>query len=379
MRHVPPVLAVPDHEWEDLRTRLDQTRWPPQWPGVGWEAGTEVSELGRLVGYWADGYDWRAHEAAINALPSHVAEIDGTPVHYLRFDGERQGALPIIVTNGWPSSFLELVDLARRLAYPSQFGGDAGQAFTVIVPSLPGFAFSPQRPSLPPSLPTHELWHRLMHDVLGFTRYAAHGSDLGAGTTSLLGEAYAQNVAGIHLLAVAAPAPASYDASTLTAEEQEYLDAVAAWSREEGAYQHQQMTRPLTLSYGLSDSPAGLLGWIVEKYRAWSDGDGDLSARFSDDFLLTQASLYWFTNTISTSFRPYYEYARGQTKRVERVEVPTAVAVFPADLSQPPRSWAERTYNVTRYTRMPRGGHFAAHEEPGLLAEDITDFFRELR
>jgi pimeloyl-ACP methyl ester carboxylesterase len=377
MNHTPPALAVPDHEWEDLRTRLRQTRWPAQWPGVGWEAGTDVSELRRLAGYWADGYDWRAHEAAVNALPSHVAEIDGTPVYYLRFDGECQDALPIVVTHGWPSSFLELVELARRLANPSQFGGDAGEAFTVIVPSLPGFAFSPQRPSLPPSLQTHELWHRLMHDELGFTHYAAHGGDLGAGITSRLGEAYAQNVAGIHLLAVAAPA--SYDASSLTAEEQGYLDAVAAWSEEEGAYQHQQMTRPLTLSYGLSDSPAGLLGWIVEKYRAWSDCDGDLSARFSDDFLLTQASLYWFTNTISTSFRPYYEYARGQTRRVERVEVPTAVAVFPADLSRPPRSWAERTYNVTRYTRMPRGGHFAAHEEPELLSEDITDFFRELR
>jgi pimeloyl-ACP methyl ester carboxylesterase len=378
MNRPSPVLAVPDHEWEALRTRLRQTRWPPPWPGVGWEAGTEMNELRRLVGYWADGYDWRAHEAAIKALPSHVAEIDGTPVHYLRFDGEGQDPLPIVVTNGWPSSFLELVQLARRLAYPSQFGADAGQSFTVIVPSLPGFAFSPQRPNLPPSVPTHELWHRLLHDELGFTRYAAHGSDLGAGTTSLLAEAHAQNVTGIHLLAVAGPAPSSYDASALTAEEQEYLDSVAAWSAEEGAYQHQQMTRPLTLSYGLSDSPAGLLAWIVEKYRAWSDGDG-LPARFSDDFVLTQASLYWFTNTISTSFRPYYEYAKGHTKRVERVEVPTAVALFPADLSQPPRSWAERTYNVTRYTRMPRGGHFAAHEEPGLLAEDITEFFRGLR
>jgi pimeloyl-ACP methyl ester carboxylesterase len=371
------MLAVAGQEWEDLRARLRRTRWPTRWPGVGWEAGTDISELRRLAGYWADGYDWRAHEAAVNALPSHLAEIDGTPVHYLRFDGESRDALPIVVTHGWPSSFLELAELARRLARPSRFGGDAGDAFTVIVPSLPGFAFSPQRPSLPPSLQTHELWHRLMHDELGFTRYAAHGGDLGAGITSRLGEAYPQNVAGIHLLAVAAPA--RYDEASLTAEEREYLDAVATWSAEEGGYQHQQMTRPLTLSYGLSDSPAGLLGWIMEKYRAWSDCDGDLSARFSDDFLLTQASLYWFTNTISTSFRPYYEYAQGQTRRVARVEVPTAVAVFPADLSQPPRSWAERTYNVTRYTRMPRGGHFAAHEEPELLAGDITAFFREIR
>jgi len=173
--------------------------------------------------------------------------------------------------------------------------------------------------------------------------------------------------------------PIDLDLSGVTQEEQAYLDAVAAWFAEEGAYEHQQMTRPVTLSYGLSDSPAGLLGWILEKYRAWSDCAGELSSRFSDDFLLTQASLYWFTNTISTSFRPYYEFHRHFTQPVRRVTVPTAVAVFPADLSQPPRSWAERTHNVTRYTRMSRGGHFAAHEEPELLGEDLTEFFRAFR
>jgi pimeloyl-ACP methyl ester carboxylesterase len=178
---------------------------------------------------------------------------------------------------------------------------------------------------------------------------------------------------------MAVASPAAYDPASLTPEEKAYVDALGVWVAEEGAYQHQQSTRPLTLSYGLADSPAGLLAWILEKYRAWSDCGGDVLARFSADFLLTQASLYWFTRTISTSFRPYYEYASGRTRRVEHVTVPTAVALFPADLSQPPRSWAERVYNVTRYTVMPRGGHFAAHEEPALLAEDITSFFREYR
>jgi pimeloyl-ACP methyl ester carboxylesterase len=362
---------------DDLRSRLLHTRWPTPWPTSGWDAGTEPGELRCLVAYWASGYDWRAQEAAINALPSHLADIDGTPVHYLRFDGEHPRALPIVLTNGWPSSFLELTALARRLATPSQYGGDAADAFTVIVPSLPGFGFSPQRPSLTPPPQTHEIWHRLMHDELGFARYAAQGGDLGAGITSRLGEAHPEAVVGIHLMAVAHPA--GYDPAGVTPEEQKYLDSVAEWSADEGGYQHEQSTRPLTLSYGLADSPAGLLGWIVEKYRAWSDCGGDLSSRFSDDFLLTQASLYWFTQTISTSFRPYYEYARGLTRRVERVDVPTAVALFPADLSQPPRSWAERTYNVTRYNLMPRGGHFAAHEEPELLAHDLTEFFRALR
>ncbi|MGW7574877.1 epoxide hydrolase family protein [Streptomyces sp. NPDC054765] len=375
-RHA-PVIAVPEAELNELRSRLLNTRWPTPWPATGWEAGTDSGELRRLVTYWACDYDWRTHEATINALPSHLADLDGTPVHYLRFDGERPGSLPIVLTNGWPSSFLELTTLARRLATPSRYGGDAADAFTVIVPSLPGFAFSPQRPSLAKQLQTHEIWHRLMHDELGFARYAAHGGDLGAGITSRLGEAHPETVVGIHLMAIASPV--AYDAAGVTPEEQEYLDSVAGWSAEEGGYLHEQSTRPLTLSYGLADSPTGLLAWIVEKYRAWSDCGGDLSSRFSDDFLLTQASLYWFTHTISTSFRPYYEYAQRLTRRVERVDVPTALALFPADLTQPPRSWAERTYNIRRYTRMPRGGHFAAHEEPELLAHDLTEFFRAHR
>ncbi|AXG82413.1 epoxide hydrolase [Streptomyces paludis] len=376
------MIAVSDAELSELRSRLLATRWPAPWPSGGrgageWDAGTDPGELRRLVDRWASGYDWRAQEAAINALPSRFADIDGTPVHYLRFDGEHPGALPIVLTNGWPSSFLELTALADRLATPSRYGGDAVDAFTVIVPSLPGFAFSPQRPSLSEPPQTHEIWHRLMRDELGFARYAAHGGDLGAGITSRLAEAHPEALVGIHLMAVAQPV--AYDAAGVTPEERAYLDSVAAWSAEEGGYMHEQSTRPLTLSYGLADSPTGLLAWIVEKYRAWSDCGGDLSSRFSDDFLLTQASLYWFTGTISTSFRPYYEYGRGLTRRVERVTVPTAVALFPADLTQPPRSWAERTYNVTRYTRMARGGHFAAHEEPALLAGDLTAFFRTLR
>ncbi|WP_213816856.1 alpha/beta fold hydrolase [Glaciihabitans sp. dw_435] len=214
-----------------------------------------------------------------------------------------------------------------------------------------------------------------MRDELGFERYGAHGGDLGAGVSARLGEAHPEAVVGIHVLAVAGPA----NPENLTDEERTYLASLQTWDRDEGAYEHEHRTRPLTLAPGLSDSPAGLLSWLVEKYRAWTDSHGVLSTRMSDDFVLTQVSLYWFTNTIGTSLRPYYEYGRSSTTAVTRVTVPTAVAVFPADLSQPPRSWAERTYNVTQYKRMPRGGHFAAHEEPGLLAADITEFFRDIR
>ena len=375
--HPAPLISVTDAELEELRTRLRGTRWPAPWPASGWDAGTEPDELRRLVDHWSSSYDWRAQEEAINALPSHVADIDGTPLHYLRFEGERPDALPIVLTNGWPSSFLELIGLADRLAAPSRYGKDPADAFTVIVPSLPGFAFSPQRPSLTDDEQTHELWHRLMREELGFTRYAAHGGDLGAGITSRLAEKYPDEVVAIHLLAAANPP--EHDPASLTPQESAYLASLEAWAAAEGGYQHQQSTRPLTLSYGLADSPAGLLAWMLEKYRAWSDCDGEPSTRFSDDFLLTQASLYWFTRTISTSFRPYYEYAQGLTRRVERVTVPTALALFPADLSHPPRSWAERTYTVARYTRMPRGGHFAAYEEPDLLAHDIAEFLRAYR
>lgn len=372
-----PVIDVPDDELEDLRSRLRRTRWPTPWPETGWEAGTDARELSRLIEHWASGYDWRVHEAAINALPWHVARLGGTDVSYLRYDAEHPDALAIVLTHGWPSSVLELTALARRLAAPSQYNASASDAFTVIVPALPGYAFTPQAASLPPDLSTQELWHRLMHGELGFTRYAAHGGDLGAGITSLLAQAHPEALVGIHLLAVAQPV--DVDPDTVTAAEQEYLDALSAWAADEGGYQHQQATRPATLSYGLSDSPAGLLAWIVEKYRAWSDCDNVLSSRFSDDFVLTQASLYWFTNTISTSFRPYYEFAHGMRDQVTAVTVPTALAVFPKDLSQPPRSWAERSYNLVRYTRMPRGGHFAAHEEPDLLASDLRAFLAPLR
>lgn len=371
------LISVTDADLADLRARLAGVRWPTALPIAGWDAGTAMGEVRRLVEYWASDYDWRFHEAAVNALPSHFAELDGVPVHYLRYEGEHPDALPIVLTNGWPSSVLELTGLAERLASPSRFGGLAREAFTVIVPSLPGFGFSPQRPSLGGTQQTHELWHRLMREELGFARYGAHGGDLGAGITSRLAEAYPAEVAGIHLMAVASPV--SPDEASLTPPERAYLDEVAAWTAREGGYMHEQSTRPLTLGYGLADSPTGLLAWILEKYRAWSDCGGDVSSRFSDDFLLTQASLYWFTGTISTSFRPYYENGEGLTRRVERVDVPTAVALFPADLGHPPRSWAERVYNVVRYTVMPRGGHFAAHEEPELLARDITEFFSPRR
>jgi pimeloyl-ACP methyl ester carboxylesterase len=366
----PFTVSVPDESLADLRRRLASTRWPAEIPSPGWSAGAEPATVRRLAAHWADGFDWRAQEKAINRLPHFTVPIHGSPVHFLHFRGEGADPFPIVLTHGWPSSFLELTKLAERLAHPSRHDGEPADSFDVVVPSLPGFTFSAARTD---AAQTHDLWHTLMRDVLGYRRFGAHGGDLGAGVTTRLARAYPDSLAGIHLLAAASP-PAVPDEEQ-TPEEKQFLAEVAQWERDEGGYEHQQSTRPMTLAYGLSDSPTGLLAWLTEKYRAWSDCGGDLATRFTDDEVLTQVSLYWHTGTIATSLRPYFEY------RYEwrRVEVPTGIAVFPHDLNRPPRSWVARGYHLTRYTRMPRGGHFAAHEEPALLADDITAFFREHR
>jgi pimeloyl-ACP methyl ester carboxylesterase len=355
------TIDIPEDDLTDLRRRLASTRWPGAWPEPPWAAGSDAATVRRLGAAWA-GFDWRAREAELNALPQHMATVDGQRVHFLHFRGGE--GVPVVLTNGWPSTFAELVPAAQLLA---------AAGHDVIVPSLPGFTFSDPAAAAPAAIPTHELWHRLMTG-LGYARYVAHGGDLGAGITSRLAAEHPEAVAGIHLMAVAGAA----DHSNLAPAERDYLAAIAAWERAEGAYEHQQQTRPLTLAYGLSDSPAGLLAWIVEKYRAWSDCGGDLARRWSDDAILLHASLYWLTNSIGTSFRPYFDHLAHPLGPIERVTVPTAVAVFPHDLVLSPREYAERTYNVVRYTRFDRGGHFAPHEEPGLLADDIRQFIAQI-
>ncbi|WP_371403313.1 epoxide hydrolase [Kribbella sp. NBC_00662] len=350
------AIAVPDDDIADLRRRLSSTRWPRSWPEPAWSAGTDSDVLAHLVDYWADGFDWRSHEQRLNAEPQRTATVGGQRVHFLHVRAKQPTDLPLILTNGWPSTFAELIPLAHRLA---DLGHD------VVVPSLPGFTFSDQPSEAPAAVPTYELWHHLMSG-LGYDRYAAHGGDLGAGITSRLGAAHPEAVAGIHLMAVM---PA-VDHSNLTAAEEAYLSGIESWTSDGGAYQHQQQTRPLTLAYGLTDSPVGLLAWILEKYRSWSD----LSTRWTDDDVLLQASLYWFTNTIGTSFRPYFDYLAHPTPRPTMGDLPTAVAAFPYDISVPPREYAERTYHVVRYTRFNHGGHFAPHEQPDALAQDLHDF-----
>ena len=290
--------------------------------------------------------------------------------------------LPLIVTHGWPGSFIEMLRILPLLMNPSAYGGDAADALDVVVPSLPGFGFSdrPVERGMN-SFRVAELWAGLMGE-LGYSRFGAQRGDIGAGVSTALGLRHAHRISGIHLNFIpGSHRPYLKGQPALTPVEEEFLSDLARWSEERGAYAHMQRTCPQTTAYGLNDSPAGLAAWILEKFREWSDGDGDVYRRFSRDELLTNLTLYWMTATIFSSFRMYYENRKAPLVfgRGDFVQPPCAVALFPKEISTPPRAWVERGYNVQHWTEMPRGGHFAAMEEPELLAEDIRDFFRRFR
>ena len=291
--------------------------------------------------------------------------------------------MPLVITHGWPSSFFEMYKIIPLLADPASHGGDAADAFDVVAPSLPGFGFSdhPTQRGME-VLKVADLWTKLMTENLGYPRFGSQGGDIGAGVTAGLGFSYPENLIGIHVTSMHRPTPyLGPGAEALSEAEKALLDQRRKWEQAEGGYSHIQGTKPQTLSYGLNDSPAGLAAWIVEKYRTWSDCNGDVESRFTKDELLTTVTIYWVTQTISSSTRMYYEnqHPPWNIKLGERIQVPSAMAVFSREISRPPREWGERSYNVRRWTEMPRGGHFAALEEPGLLAEDIRDFFRPLR
>jgi pimeloyl-ACP methyl ester carboxylesterase len=345
---------------EDLRTRLARTRWPPAAPGEPWAQGTDRDVLQELLAYWADGFDWRAQERALNAYPQFVAEVGGVRVHFVHVRG---GGTPLILSHGWPSAFVEYLPLVERLS-----------GFDLVIPSLPGYAYS-ERPDCITTRDTARLWHELMRG-LGYERYGAGGTDWGAGVTAYMALDDPAPLIGIHLSTLdVAPS-----ARPETPAEQAFAAATAHWDATERGYSFIQGTRPQTLAYGLTDSPAGLAAWILEKWRAWGDTSGDLD-RYDRDFLLTLLTLYWATGTIATSIRDYRENREAGTAVLDPgayVTVPTAIAHFPHSFvseGRLPREWAERAYNVTRFTDMPRGGHFAAVEEPELLAADIAAFF----
>lgn len=372
-------IDVSQNDIEDLRRRLARTRWPDEIQASDWAYGTNLSYLRELVAYWKDHFDWRAQEARLNGLHHYEAEVDGVRIHYLHERGAGPNPLPLVVTHGWPGSFVEMEKIIPLLTEPSRSGEDAAGSFDVIVPSVPGFGFS-ERPRSPGmnSRRVAQLWAALMRG-LGCPRYGAQGGDIGAGISTWLAYDHSDSVVGLHLNYIPGGYTPGLGMKALTPAEQAFLQARERWSQAEGGYAHVQSTKPQSLAYGLHDSPAGLAAWFLEKYRSWSDCEGEVERRFTKDEMLTNISLYWFTQTIASSLRYYYEGRTNPTSfsDLAPMTVPSAIAVFPKELPMPPKEYAARFYNVTRWTELPRGGHFAALEEPQALAADMRAFFRQ--
>ena len=379
----PFTIAVSDAALDDLRHRLGQTRWPDEMPGTGWEYGSNLDYIKELVEYWRTGFDWREQEKKLNAFHHYKSEVDGLSIHFIREPGAGPNPMPLVITHGWPSTFFEMTKIIPLLSDPGRHGGDPADSFDVIAPSLPGFGFS--QASQEPGMQVQkvaDLWARLMTENLGYPEFAAHGGDIGAGVTSRLGYAHADKMIGVHLTSITRPTPYLGPGSRpLTAAEQAHSAQRESWQQSEGGYSHIQGTKPQTLSYGLNDSPAGLAAWIVEKYRTWSDCNGDVESSYTKDELLTNITIYWVTQTIGSSVRMYKENqsALWEMTEGERVPTPAGMALFPQEIAKPPREWAERSWDVRRWEEMPRGGHFAALEEPELLANEIREFFRPFR
>lgn len=374
------TIHVPDAVLADLRERLARARWPDEVPGGGWRYGTDLTYLRELVAYWRDRYDWRRHEATLNAFRNFTVPLDGIELHFIHQPGVGPAPLPLLLSHGWPGSVWEFHALIPFLTDPARFGGNPADAFTVVAPSLPGYGFS-FRPGQPRfgAVEIANTFARLMTEVLGYDRFAAQGGDWGAFITARLAAEYPALLLGIHLnLLPLRRAPDRLEQTT--AEERRYAEELRGWLREETGYQWIQGTRPQTLAYALTDSPVGLAAWILEKFHAWSDCGGEVERVFSKDELLTNITIYWATGAIGSSFWPYYaRLHEGWPLPEARIEVPTAYAAFPREILRPPRSVAERAFTIQRWTAMPAGGHFAALEQPAALAEDIRAFFRPLR
>jgi microsomal epoxide hydrolase len=375
----PFPIHIEDAVLDDLKRRLELTRLPDQIEGTGWEYGIPIDYLRDLVTYWRDEYDWRAEEQKLNAFSHHVTRIDGQRVHFIHARSTHAGALPLLLTHGWPGSVVEFLDVIPRLTQPEAFGGDPADAFHVVAPSLPGYGFSePPRTRGWDVARIARAFVTLM-SRLGYTRYAAQGGDWGAQVTTRIGVLDAEHLAGIHLNMPIGVRPDEKIA--LSDEDKADLAAMGLFQNEESGYAMQQGTKPQTVGVALNDSPAGLLAWIVEKFRAWSDCDGDPERVFTRDRLLTNVMLYWLTQTAASSARRYWESRHGGmwSEKPEFVAVPTGVARYPKEVVRYPRPWVERQYNVTHWAVMPRGGHFAAMEQPELFVEDVRQFMRSIR
>jgi pimeloyl-ACP methyl ester carboxylesterase len=380
----PFSLHVGDEVLDDLQQRLGRARFPDVPPhGEAWQYGADVTYVQELVEYWRTRFDWRTQEAALNAFPQYTAPVAGIDMHFLHVPGVGPRPMPLLLSHGWPGSIWEFHKVIPLLTDPGSLGGDPADAFTVVAPSLPGYAlsFKPGQPRFG-AAEIGAAFVELMGDVLGYDRFLAQGGDWGAFISSYIGLIHPASTLGIHLNLLPGRREPLSSADAQTPEMQTYQAELDYWLREETGYSSIQGTKPQTLAFGLTDSPVGLAAWIVEKFRTWSDNGGDLERSFSKDELLTNIMLYWATGAIASSFWPYYVRQHGGwplPSAERRVEVPTAYQSFPRDILHLPRSLAERAFNIQRWTVAPRGGHFAALEEPELLVEDVRAFARTLR
>jgi len=371
------TISVPDEALEDLHRRLRQTRWPDTVSNSGWTYGLDVEWMESIADYWLNQYNWSAQQRALNEYPHYLAVIDGFRIHYLHFRSKDPNAVAVVLTHGWPGSFLELLKVAPMLAHSTS------DPFHVVVPSLPGYAFS-ERPSSPGmnTFRTADLWVKLMRQ-LGYDRFVAQGGDIGANVSSVMAWKQPESVFALHLNYI----PGSYrpwvdEATPLRPEEIAFKHEAQNWYDEKGGYWHVQATQPQTLGFALNDSPVGLAAWLIDKYRDWADCDGVVERRFTHDELLTHVSLYWFTGTIASSCRMYLESRKAPLafRRGERISVPCGVLHLAKEEPMPPRAWVERAYNVIRWTQKPMGGgHFAAWEEPEVFATDLREFVAPFR
>jgi pimeloyl-ACP methyl ester carboxylesterase len=372
-------IHVEDAVLDDLRARLSATRYPDEIDGVGWDYGIPMGYLRELVEYWRDAFDWRAQEARLNALANHRTTIDGQSIHFVHARSPHHEAMPLLLTHGWPGSIVEFLDVIPRLTDPESHGGQAADAFHVVAPSLPGYGFSgPTRSRGWDTWRIAGAFAELMPRV-GYERYGAQGGDWGSQVATRIAVIDPERCIALHLNMAFGGKPEQ--AAALTDQEKADLAAMRDFEREETGYSREQSTKPQTLGMALNDSPAGLLAWIVEKFRTWSDCDGDPENAFTRDQLIANVMVYWVTGTFASSARLYWEHQHRTSGEGEPgyVGIPTGVARYPKEVLRFPRSWVETRYNVTHWAEMPRGGHFAAMEQPELFVDDLRTFFRTQR
>lgn len=373
-------IRVPQAVLDDLRQRIRCARWPEPLDDPDWSYGIEQGSLKELAAYWADSYDWRAHEAEQNAFPQFRTDIEGQSIHFLHARSQRDDAIPLLLTHGWPGSVVEFSQVIGPLTQPEAHGADAADAFHVVCPSLPGYGFSQPNNAKgwqPPRI--GRAWAELMAR-LGYARYAAQGGDWGSYVSQYVARADPQRCFALHLNLLFAPPPSPEALEASGEEGKRMLADFQHYVQEESGYAQIQSTKPQTLGYALHDSPVGLLAWIAEKFRSWTDCDGVIENAVSWDQLLSNVTLYWVTGTAASSARLYREARKSEAFGPQPyLETPVGFAAFPKEVVRAPRAWLETGYNIAHWTDMPRGGHFAAMEQPELLVQDLRAYFRRWR